>query len=197
MSSLVSVLKQEKGVYGYINKQRVIEIIKTVIMFACAIGLYLIGYLTLKTNKSLWTIFAVLSVLPAAKSCVSMIMFIRFSSISSDDYNKIRTVKGSIPTAYEYVFTTSEKAYFVKACSCVDSTIIALYDCKAKFDNSNELKEHMNSAIEREGLKGYSLKIYTKMEDYLARLHELEEKFDGEADTSAKRIFALFDAITI
>lgn len=197
MTFLSKIFKSEKGKFGYINKQRIIEIVKTVFMFACAIGLYLIGYLTLKTNKSLWTIFAVLSVLPASKSAVSMIMFLRFSSISEDDYNIIESIKGNINTCYEYVFTTSEKAFFVKAVSCKDNTVIALYDNKSKKDLSSELREHLVTAIEREGLSGYSLKIYTNMNDYTNRLKEMNHNLSDKKDNSHVLVFNLFNAISI
>jgi len=190
-------IKAEKGTYGYINKKRIIEIIKTVLMFAAAIGLYLIGFVTLKTNKNLWTILAVLSVLPAAKSAVSMIMFLRFSSISADDYSKISQVMGNIPTYFEYIFTTSEKAYFVKCVSCCDKNIIVLYNMNPKKDFSAELKEHIMTAIEREGMSGYTVKIYTDFDSYIKRLSEMNEHLDGSMDKSSGRIIALFNAITL
>jgi len=194
-------LRTEKGIFGYIKKQRVIEIIKTVFMFACAIGLYLIGFITLKTNKSIWTILAVLSILPAAKSAVNMIMFIRFSSISNDDYLLIDKSHGSIPVKYEYVFTTSEKSYYVTSAACCDNTVIVLLDNKKAGKNKNqrpqELKNHIMAAIEREGFSGYSLKIYTDINDYVRRLKEMDENLYGENDASSVRLFALFDAITL
>lgn len=191
------LLKNNKGSHGYLNKQRIIETIKTILMFAAAIGLYLIGYITLKTNKSIWSILAVLSVLPAAKSAVVMIMFYRFSSLSDSEYHEIDLARGNIPTCFELVFTTSEKSYFVKAASCCDSNIIMLYDNKAKKDQSTELKNHVTAAISREGFSGYTLKIYTKKEDYIKRLKEMDSHLDGEKDITSERVFLLFKAITI
>ena len=190
-------LKINKGIHGYINKKRIYETVKTIILFAFAIGLYLIGYITLKTNKSLWTILAVLSVLPAAKSAVSMIMFFRFSSITDEEYSIIDNNKGLVSTCYEYVFTTSEKSYYVKAASCINNTIIVLYDNKSKKDLSNELKEHIVAAINREGFSGYSLKIFTDINEYVKRLNEMNNKLSEDSDYSTERIFALFNAITL
>lgn len=195
-------LTTEKGTYRYINRQRIIEIFKTIILFSFAIGLYLIGYLTLKTNKSLWTIFAVLSVLPAAKSAVIMIMFLRFSSISNDDYSAIEESRGSVPLKYEYAFTTREKSYFVKSAACYDNTVIVLMDDKynkGKNKNlaANELKEHLKMSIEREGLKDYSLKIYTDLKGYCKRLDEMNANLNPQEDSSSAYVFALFNAISI
>lgn len=189
-------LKADKGTYGYINKKRIIEIIKTIVMFACAIGLYLIGYLTLKTNKSFWTIFSVLSVLPAAKSAVSMIMFCRFSSISQNEYNLIEDATGIATSKYEYVFTTSENSFFVKAVSILDNTIIALYK-PGKKDLSKVLKEHIVTSMERDGIKGYSVKIYKDINEYETRLREMNAKLSSSNNKTDNSILALFNAISI
>lgn len=193
----MKLTKNEKGKKGYINKQKILETIKTIVLFSFAIGLYLIGYITLKTNKSLWTIFAVLSVLPAAKSAVSMIMFFRFKSIDDNLFSKIEVAKGAIPTLYELVFTTSEKAFYVKAASCCDKTcILLLEDSKAK-NSLKDIKDHITSAIDREGFGGYLLKIYVKDEEYIARLSEMREKLKTDNDMSSVNLFALFKAITL
>jgi len=189
--------KAEKGTFGYINKQRINEILRTVFMFACAIGLYVIGFVTLKTNKNIWTILAVLSVLPAAKSAVSMIMFFRFSSIENSLYESIEVSRGAISALYELVFTTTEKSYFVKCCACCDNTVILLLENKNKGVNSKELKDHIVSAALREGLNSYSFKIYLKESDFINRLTEMDNNLNGSEDTSSKAIFNLFKAITI
>ena len=41
------LVRELKGTYGYIRKQTVFEIIKTIVLFAMAFGIFLIGYLTL------------------------------------------------------------------------------------------------------------------------------------------------------
>lgn len=193
----MKLLKNEKGTYRYINKQRVNEIIRTIFMFACALGLYFIGFITLKTNKSIWTILAVLSILPAAKSAVSMIMFLRFSSLSKEEYEIIEKCKGAIPVIYELVFTTSEKAFYVKSAACSNATIIMLLDDPKNKNLSKELKNHINAAIQRENMHGYSLKIYTDINEYTKRLFEMDNNLEGQLDTSSARVFALFEAITI
>lgn len=189
-------LKIEKGTFKYINNKRIVEIIKTVFMFSCAVALYLFGYITLKTNKNFFTIFAVLSVLPAAKSAVSMIMFLRFSSINEDEYKLINEASGNANTKYEYVFTTSERSFFVKAVSILDNTIIALYSPKKK-DFSKELKEHIVSCLDRDGYKSYSIKVYTNTDDYIKRLKEMNEKLSRDEADSSDNVFSLFNALSI
>ena len=51
-------------------------------MFGISLAIYLAGYLTVHSNKNLLTIVAVLGCLPASKSAVSMIMFLRAKGCS-------------------------------------------------------------------------------------------------------------------
>ena len=57
----------KKGEKGYIAWQRRFNILLTAAMYLLAVGIYLLGYLTMHTNKNLWTVIAVLSILPASK----------------------------------------------------------------------------------------------------------------------------------
>ena len=75
--------KNKKGTYGYIGKQRRWEIIKTLLMFGISIALYTAGYIATKSNKNLLTLVAVLGCLPASKSAVNMIMFLKAKGCSA------------------------------------------------------------------------------------------------------------------
>lgn len=188
-------LRAEKGTYKYIEKQRIFEIIKTVFMFAVSLSIYFIGYSVLKTNKSIWTIIAVLGILPAAKSAVNMIMFIRNKSITADEYRHIEEVRKDIPILYELVFTTQEAQYYVNSCVCCNSTIIMYSTVNDK--KMKKLRDHIQQSIDREELKGYSLKIYTKCEDFCARVKEMNDNLSTENDRSYERLFMLFKSITL
>lgn len=184
-----------KGLNNYINKKKISETVKTVIMFGICIGIYFYAVYYYKTNKTIWSIVAVLGVLPAAKSAVSMIMFYRFKSLKKDEYESIRDFAGSIPMLYELVFTNSEKAYFVKACACVNNTIIMFSDDKKL--KTKELSDHVNACINREELKGYSLKVYSDINQFNGRLKEMNDNMNVKDDVSHARLFDLFKAVTL
>ena len=48
----------KKGTYGYIDRQRRWEIIKTLVMFGISTALYVAAYVATKTNKNLLTLAA-------------------------------------------------------------------------------------------------------------------------------------------
>lgn len=188
-------LQIEKGSYKYIEKQRVIEIIKTVFMYALSLSIYFIGLKTLGTNKSLWTIIAVLGILPASKCAVNMIMFIKNKSINIDEYNEIEEARKDIPVLYELVFTTQETSFYVNSMACCNATVIAY--SKENDKKQKKLNAHILDSISREELKGYSLKIYGNRSEYIKRLKEMNENMNYDNDRSSERLFALMKAITI
>lgn len=188
-------LQIDKGTYRYIEKQRLIEIAKTVFMYGLSLSIYFIGLKTLGTNKSLWTIIAVLGILPASKCAVNMIMFIKNKSIKSDEFNEVENARKDIPVLYELVFTTQETSFYVNAMACCNATIIAY--SKENDKKIKKLNTHLLDSIGREELKGYSLKIYNNQSEFVKRLKEMNENMNYENDRSSERLFALMKAITI
>ena len=78
--------KVKQGDFEYFNKKRQREVIKTVIYFGVSLSLFIAGYAATKTKANLLTIVAVLGLLPASKSCVSMIVYLRYHGCSREDH---------------------------------------------------------------------------------------------------------------
>ena len=69
-----------KGTFLYLDTQKKYEIIRTILFYAISAAIFATGYITTGTKKNLLTMVAVLGVLPASKSLVSVIMFMRYKS---------------------------------------------------------------------------------------------------------------------
>ena len=104
-----------KGDYGYIKEQRKIEIIKTLILLALPIALYIIGFVSTGSNKNLLTFAAVLGCLPMARSAVSMVLFIRAKECCSEETFKQIVSAGVAMTYYDLYYTSYKKNYPVAA----------------------------------------------------------------------------------
>ena len=98
------IMRELKGTFGYIRKQTLFEAVKTVVLFAMALGIFMIGYKTLGTKKSLWSVFAILALLPASKSLVGLIMLLRFRSLPESDFPVIREKTIITPTIHNITF---------------------------------------------------------------------------------------------
>ena len=188
------VTRSLKGTYGYIRKQRNFEIIKTLILYAMAFGIFLIGYITLGTKKSLWSVFAVLALLPACKSLVGVIMFARFSSLSSDVYDRLRAGAGTIPALYENILTTNEKTYYIPFICCAAGSLMVL--SKEYKDDEKKLREHLTDVLNKAGHKAV-VKLFFDEDDMFARLLEINAKYADEENAAGERILNTIKAVSL
>ncbi len=185
--------RELKGTYGYIRKQLIFEIVKTVILYAMAFGIFLIGLLTLHTRKSLWSVFAVLALLPACKSLVGVIMLARFRSLSAEDHERYIGYTKDIPTLFENILTTGEKAYFVPVLSVMAGNVIA---CVKNKDDVKKVREHLESVMKTGGHK-VSVMIFDDEKAFLNRCVDLKEKFSEQDKGSAYAVLDTIKAVSV
>ena len=188
-------MKKEKGTHGYIHTQTIFVIIRTVIYFTLAFGIYALGYYHMHTNKSLWTVIAVLSMLPASKSAVNMIMFLRFRSLKDEEFKKYKAEAGNLPILYETVLTTAEKVYFLPAVVCFDNTICGF--CKKDQKDLKKLEDYICETLAKDGIKNSTVKIFEEEKQFLERLNTMNKNFAEKEDTTAASIFATIRAVSL
>ena len=177
-------LRKNKGEWGYINDRRLRVALITLFMYACAIGIFLLGIGITHTRRNLFTVISVLSILPASKSLVNMIMFFRFSSLSQGKYTMYSTAAGDIPIIYELPLTTYERTFFAEAVACTGGSIICFFKPADGKDTNAEalkakLKEHIDTVLKNDGHKGFTIKIYDDPESFTGRLREMNANRAG------------------
>ncbi len=187
--------KRAKGECGYIDYQRKRVLLITLVLYVCAIGIYLFGYMTLHTTRNVFSILAVLTVLPASKSLVNLIMFLRFRSLDKEVYAEYEGAAGDIYSAYELAMTTYERTYFIEAAACRANNLIVSFisdlpDASKKDKAIKALSAHINTVLSNDGYGDCTVKIYDDRSGYLKRLiqmnNNLEEK-DSDKDDSILR----------
>jgi len=186
--------RSNKGSFLYVKKQTIFEILKTFFLFAMALGIFFIGYKTLGTKKSLWSVIAVLGLLPASKSLVETIMFLRFKSINKEDYELIKTASNSIPVLFENIITTPKISFYIDAICYAKGSMILLY--KGDTKNNKEIENHFNDVLKTGNHKNISVKIYNIQNDFIDRLLELNEHF-GDDNINAEPIFNTIKAVSL
>lgn len=73
--------KVEKGLPGYLDYKKKVEIIRTVIYFGIVAAIFFLGYFQTDTRLNLLTVVAVLGCLPASKALVGVIARMPYSSV--------------------------------------------------------------------------------------------------------------------
>lgn len=165
-------MKKLKGEFGYLTYQRKKVILITIILFAISISVYVLGYVTTKTNKNLLTVVSILGLLPASKSAVNMILFIKNKGGSQEVYEKIKAKAGSMAMAYELVLTSYEKTFFLSSVVAHNNTLCG-YSENPKCD-VKAADKHITTMLSQNGFK-ITVKIFDNLEKYLERLDTLSQ----------------------
>ena len=156
----------KKGEKGYIAAQKKMTSIITAAMYCLAAGIYLLGFYTLHTNKNLWTVIAVLSILPASKWAVRMIMFLKTPSTDKTLYDELSDAAEGLPALYDLIFTTYEKTFTVRALVYGGGNICMYSEADEK--SAGKLSEYIQKTVSGDR-KDLSVKIYNNKEAFLKR----------------------------
>ena len=62
---------KEKGEFGYLNYRKKLNLIKMIVSFAVVAAVLIIGFIVYKTRANIFTVAAIVLVLPAAKMAVA------------------------------------------------------------------------------------------------------------------------------
>ncbi len=166
-----------KGTRNYIHTQKKYEILRTILYFGLSLGLFITGYVTTDTKANLFTVVAIVGCLPASKSLIGAIMFLRYESCPKADADLIDAHKGYLNSLYDMVFTSYQRN-FVVSHLVVHGNSICGYSHKSDFPEK-EFQVHMEGILKTDGHKNYTVKIFHDIRKYTDRLEQLKE-WDSE-----------------
>lgn len=161
-----------KGNRNYIRTQRVYEILRTALYFGISLSLFAAGYIATGSKLNLLTVAAVLGCLPASKSAVSMIMFLRYKGLGREAAARIEPCQGELVCLYDMVFTSYAKTFEVGHLAVKGNTICG-YSEKQDFPEK-EFQAHMEPILKADNHKNVTIKIFTDLEKYTSRLVQLQ-----------------------
>lgn len=99
----------EKGKQGYISSRKKIDFLWLLGFILLGIGIFLAGYFLTHVRANIFTVLAVLMVLPAAKRVVALVVLLPRKGVSRERYEKIQPLVESGTLYVDYVFTSTEK----------------------------------------------------------------------------------------
>ncbi|MBQ2803875.1 MAG: hypothetical protein IJF07_08260, partial [Lachnospiraceae bacterium] len=153
-----------KGTPDYLNTQKRYEILRTIIYFAISISLFVAGWIHTGSRENLLTIVAILGCLPACKSVVDMIMFLRYQSCSTDAATQIEAHIGSLKGLFDMVFTSYDKTYQIAHITVRGNTICG-YTEDADFEEQAFYK-HIDTLLKKDSFKDTSIKVFSDLKKY-------------------------------
>lgn len=162
-----------KGTKRYIDSQKKYELIRTFLFFFIPISLFAAGYIATGTKVNLLTVVAVVGLLPASKSLVGAIMFLRYKSMGKEFEDKISVTQHGLPELFDMVFTTYDKNFVVSHMVIAGNTICGFTE-DANF-REKEFNTHIQNVLNTDYHKNISIKIFKDIDKYTERLLQLQE----------------------
>lgn len=165
--------KIKKGSHGYLKFKKKEVFIQTLIMFGISLLIFISGYLYKGTKANFLSIVAVLGLLPASKSLVSFIMYLRTPKFDENIYLAIKDDVESNNGLFENYFTSYKNNFPVSAIFCKKDTIIGF----TEFNNCDVklLEEHILDILKQNSYKDITVKIFTDSSKFSERAKKLSE----------------------
>ena len=162
----------KKGSYGYIENHKAVTALRTMIFVLVSVGLYVIGYVETGSSKNLLTVVAVLVCLPACKSAVNFILFLRAKGCSSALHEKVAAfVNDSMTVFYDMYFTSYQKNYPISHMALKGGMLCGITEdpsCSCR-----EAEKHLEQMLVQEGIKNVTVNIFSQDDKYVDRLSRL------------------------
>ena len=163
-----------KGQVGYLNAQKKKEVIRTISFFAISLMVYGLGFWSTGTNKNLLSIVAILGMLPASKSAVTMIMYLKTKSTPEEVFQTITPYVGNLLAIYEMVFTSYDNTFPID-CIVLDDNHLIGYTSREN-GNMNAAEKHLSTMLSQNGFVQYNVKIFNDYHKFINRLQQLNQK---------------------
>lgn len=162
-----------KGSYGYLQNRKRYTVLRTLIFFGISAALYGIGYATTGSNKNLLTIVAVLGCLPACKSLVNCILFIRAKGCSAGLQSALSAYDEKLTVFYDLYFTSYQKNFSISHMVLKGGILCGITEDAAC--DVQQAQKHLEKMLVQEGIKNVTVHIFSQEDKYIDRLSRLSE----------------------
>lgn len=183
-----------KGSYGYIEYQKKVSVIRTILFFALSLSIYGLGIYSTGSNKNLLTVVAVLGLLPSCKSAVNVVMFLRASGCSEKAKEKIAYYDDKLTGFYDMYFTSYQKNFPISH-MVLKGNMICAYTENEKCDISAG-EAHLEHLLKQDGYKNMTIKIFNSLDKYIDRLGQLSE-LDIEESKNRNDMIQMFYSVSL
>lgn len=178
--------KYQKGEFEYVSYDKIRTIITTFILFALSIGLYITGYVTTGSSKNLLTVVAILGMLPASKSLVSLIMKLRIKTADISLKEELDKYSDSVTGLYNIYLTSYDTNFYCDHMTVLNNSLIC-YTSSDKFD-IKKFEAHMEKHMKLDGIKDIMIKVFTDKKAYLKRINEISALDNRETNEQLYRL---------
>lgn len=179
-------MKVEKGKQGYISSRKKIDFAWLLVFIALGIGIFLVGYFISKTRANIFTVLAVLMVLPGAKRMVALFVMLPRKSVEKERYERVKNAVGEGTLYTDYVFTSTEKIMHLDFLLVKNGNVLGVIAPSKQ--NVDYLKKYLTDSVHKIS-EHYHVKLFDDDEAFLKQVQRLSQV---EADEGREKVLLDF-----
>lgn len=166
-----------KGSFGYLKKQAIRQGLFALGNVAICAIIFLVGFFWLTEYSTIFTVMAVLGMLPAAKFIVSMILFMKAEKFTcpEDIYKEALMITGDkkdeLLCGFDF-YLTSEKHNFPLCVVLVQKGVLIALTQDKKCD-CNKAEEHIMEYMRKNSISGITVKVFSEKSKFFDRFGQL------------------------
>jgi len=179
-------MKVQRGDFGYIKARKKRALTGTLCMAAIGIAIFLTGLLLNKmSNRNIFTVLAVLFVLPGAKFLVAYIVTFPYHSVSAERYGRVKKALPEKMVLYtDLVITSQEKVMNLDFVAVGNGQVLGLTAKKEK--ELSYIRSYLTKGVQNWG-NGYKVKIVDSEKLFFSELERVETcEVDEEEEKTVK-----------
>lgn len=170
--------------YGYIRNQKKINMIWLFVFVLIGIAIFVCGYLLTKTRANIFTVIAVLMVLPAAKRVVALVVMVPRKGVDRDRYEKVSQASGGGILFTDYVFTSSEKIMHLDFLLIKNGNVLGV--TASSRQDVDYMKKYLADSVHKAASE-FHTKVFDSDEEMLRHLDRLTQVEADEGRTEKVR----------
>lgn len=164
----------DKCEFGYIRNQKKINMIWLLVFVLIGVAIFICGYLLTKTRANIFTVIAVLMVLPAAKRVVALVVMMPRKGVERERYEKVSQAVREGILFTDYVFTSTEKIMHLDFLLIKNGNVLGVL---APFRQDVEyMKKYLTDSVHKAAPE-FHIKVFEndeKLIQYLDKLTQTE-----------------------
>lgn len=166
----------DKCGFGYIKKQKKVNLIWLLVFVLIGVAIFVCGYLLTHTRANIFTVIAVLMVLPAAKRIVTLIVMFPRKSVERERYDRMAQVAGEDILFTDYVFTSSEKIVHLDFLLIRNGNVLGV--TAPSRQDTEYMKKYLTDSVHKAAPE-FNIKVFDTDEQLIRYMDKLTQK---EAD---------------
>lgn len=169
------MFKKTKGEYGYITKTKKYDMIKMLIYMAIAAAIFVVGLLLNKMSyRNIFTIVAILFVLPWAKVLVEFIVMFPYRTPKKEDFEQVQAVLPEDARLLSDLVITSEETPMGLNFMVIGSGYVHAWIMNDK-QNADYIQTYLRKGVANWS-SAYQVKIHRNKQSFLKGVEEAKAK---------------------